>query len=445
MAVAPTGNIFKALSFDNVSSRTYGVYITGEAVYNAPQRDVEMISIPGRNGAFALDKGRFENIEVTYPAGIFAETEADFAQAVSDFRNYLCSRKGYCRLSDEYNPSEYRMAVYKSGLEVSPAQLRAGEFDITFDCKPQRFLTSGETAIEMVSAGSLVNQITNPTLFDSNPLLAVTGSGTIRISDQNTSNEYTVVLNNDTVGEIELLPELSYSTRFTSQSSVTFTRSFESVPYALTDNGNTVTIPYFNIAISLRAASNQTIDSMTVSFTSAHAIPNYSRYTTDTVDERTVKATFFYGAQTWTKGAAQSLAEDSVQIVCTVTTTDTSTGTTSTSSKTATFKIRRLFGSSGFISLGLTNITASSMSRAGDFSYGQITATSTQNVLGTPTYIDCDIGEAYKIVNGAVISLNRYIELGSQLPVLVPGVNTVKRSSTSTPTSILVTPRWWRV
>ena len=445
MAVAPTGNIFKALSFDNVSSRTYGVYITGEAVYNAPERDVEMISIPGRNGSFALDKGRFENIEVTYPAGIFADNEANFANAISEFRNFLCSRNGYVRLQDEYNPNEYRMAVYKSGLEVTPAQLKAGEFEIVFDCKPQRFLTSGETAIEMVSAGSLVNQITNPTLFDSNPLLAVTGSGTIRISDQNTSNEYTVVLNNDTVGEIELLPELSYSTQFTSQSSVTFTRSFESVPYALTDNGNTVTIPYFNIAISLRAASNQTIDSMTVSFTSAHAIPNYSRYTTDTVDERTVKATFFYGAQTWTKGAAQSLAEDSVQIVCTVTTTDTSTGTTSTSSKTATFKIRRLFGSSGFISLGLTNITASSMSRAGDFSYGQITATSTQNVLGTPTYIDCDIGEAYKIVNGAVISLNRYIELGSQLPVLVPGVNTVKRSSTSTPTSILVTPRWWRV
>ena len=135
MAVASTGNIFKALSFDNVSSRSYGVYITGEAVYNAPEREVEMISIPGRNGQFALDMGRFENIEVTYPAGIFANTEADFARAISDFRNFLCSRKGYVRLTDEYNPNEYRMAIYKSGLEVEPAQLKAGEFEIIFDCK----------------------------------------------------------------------------------------------------------------------------------------------------------------------------------------------------------------------------------------------------------------------------------------------------------------------
>ena len=147
MAVATTGAIYKSLSFDGVESRNFGVYITGEAVYNAPARDVEMVSIPGRSGAFALDKGRFENIEVTYPAGIFADNETDFAEAISDFRNFLCSRRGYVRLTDEYNPNEYRMAIYKSGLEVSPAQLKAGEFNLVFDCKPQRWLTSGEDAV----------------------------------------------------------------------------------------------------------------------------------------------------------------------------------------------------------------------------------------------------------------------------------------------------------
>ena len=178
MAITQTGAMYKSLSFDNTPSRSYGVYITGEAVYNAPERAVEMISIPGRNGAFALDQGRFENIEVSYPAGIFADNEADFAQAVSDFRNFLCSKKGYCRLTDEYNPSEYRMAVYKSGLEVDPAQLRAGEFTITFDCKPQRWLTSGETATAVASGGT----VTNPTLFESSPMLEVTGYGNIEFT-----------------------------------------------------------------------------------------------------------------------------------------------------------------------------------------------------------------------------------------------------------------------
>lgn len=142
-----TGAIFKRLYFDGQSSGTYGVYITGEAVFSAPQRDVEMIKIPGRNGEFALDNGRFQNIEVTYPAGIFADSETDFAAAISDFRNFLASRVGYCRLEDEYNPNEYRMAVYKSGLDVDAKVLKAGEFSITFDCKPQRWLKDGETAV----------------------------------------------------------------------------------------------------------------------------------------------------------------------------------------------------------------------------------------------------------------------------------------------------------
>ena len=174
MAVIPTGAIYKALFFDGESSRNYGVYITGEAVYNSPERDVEMIKIPGRNGEFALDNGRFQNIEVTYPAGIFADSETDFAAAISDFRNFLASRVGYCRLEDEYNPNEYRMAVYKSGLNVDPAKLEAGEFSITFDCKPQRWLKDGETAVaigewgETETASGDIVSVENP-----NGILAV--------------------------------------------------------------------------------------------------------------------------------------------------------------------------------------------------------------------------------------------------------------------------------
>ena len=140
MAVTPlTG--FKALRFDGESSTDYGVQILGEGVFNAPEREVEMINIPGRNGSFALDKGRFENIEVTYPANLIAGTAGDFAASMADFRNMLCSKRGYVRLEDDYHPYEYRMAVYKEGLEVDEKVLRAGEFDIVFDCKPQRYLT----------------------------------------------------------------------------------------------------------------------------------------------------------------------------------------------------------------------------------------------------------------------------------------------------------------
>ena len=140
--------IFKALTFDGVNSLDYGIYITGEAVYNAPERAVEMVNIPGKNGALALDQGRFENIEVTYHAGCFADSQADFADKVMKFRNALASRYTYKRLTDEYHPDEYRLGLYKSGLEVDAVRYStAGEFNITFDCKPQRFLLDGDAEL----------------------------------------------------------------------------------------------------------------------------------------------------------------------------------------------------------------------------------------------------------------------------------------------------------
>ena len=137
--------IFKNLTFDGISLKEYGVYISGEAVFDSPTRDVEMVTIPGRNGSFALDKGRFNNITVTYPAGIYATSQTEFAEKVSTLRNLLASRKGYCRLTDEYNPDEFRLGVYKAGLELDPTHYNeAGRFELSFDCKPQRFLFSGE-------------------------------------------------------------------------------------------------------------------------------------------------------------------------------------------------------------------------------------------------------------------------------------------------------------
>ena len=161
--------LFNSLTFDGVNSLDSGIYITGEAVYNAPQRQVEMVTIPGRNGTLAIDQGRFENIEVTYPAGCFADDQSDFASKIMEFRNELASRFGYKRLVDTYHPDEFRLGTYSSGLEVGAVGYhRAGEFDITFDCKPQRFLVSGEETVtigewgETETATGDIVEIDNP-------------------------------------------------------------------------------------------------------------------------------------------------------------------------------------------------------------------------------------------------------------------------------------------
>lgn len=199
--------VFNSLTFDGIESLRHGVYITGQAVYNAPERAVEMVQIPGRNGDLAIDQGRFENIDVTYPAGMFATTQEEFAERIRTFRNLLCSRFSYVKITDTYHPDEYRLGLYKSGLDVDPAAYsRAGKFDITFNCKPQRFLNSGDIPIELyeedilvdhtldpivteageeIGVRSMIESFENPTDYESTPLIRTSSPGTLRIGNQN--------------------------------------------------------------------------------------------------------------------------------------------------------------------------------------------------------------------------------------------------------------------
>lgn len=162
--------------FGDIDSRDYGVYISGTGTFDAPTRAYEAIEVPGRNGAYLGLEHRLENIELTYPAFMYT----DFRENMIALRSVLLSQIGYQKLIDSYHPDEYRLAVYKGGLSADVlAGNHAGEFDITFDCMPQRWLRSGLEVITVTSSQSIYN----PTKFDSMPLIRAYGSGQIGIGD----------------------------------------------------------------------------------------------------------------------------------------------------------------------------------------------------------------------------------------------------------------------
>lgn len=427
MAVAQTGAIYKALSFDNVSSRSFGVYITGEAVYNAPERDVEMITIPGRNGSFALDNGRFENITVTYPAGIFADNEADFSEAISDFRNWLCSRKGYVRLSDEYNPGEYRLAVYRSGLEVSPSQLKAGEFTISFDCKPQRFLTDGETAETVTSGGT----ITNPTLFESKPMLLVEGYGDIDIDGQQ------IVVENVPVGDVFLANGESFSMEYPNVDSFgqydeLAAYEFEAGKLKTGDNiyvaKSTFIIDYIVNPMPL----GDTLLDLTIT-TQTGAGANTTAVIRDDLNG---SITTTFDPITFTMGTASSVTH---YFEC-----KEKIGTVSRYKEATHYSTVVIdYDGANKITFSAQRIDSDNFRKSiGSGTLGDATGYSTLTVSGVIS-IDLDVGEAYWTSSGDVISADFAVSLPAELPTLAPGANTITYDNTFT--SFQIVPRWWKI
>lgn len=164
----------KTIVFNNKSLADFGVFISGEGVFNAPERDEESVSIPGRNGELTIDFGRFKNLPLTYPAFIATNLKTN-AQAL---RNFLLTQSGYQRLEDDYHPQEFRMAKWTGGFNAEPVpELWAAKFDLTFTVCPQRYLKEGEQVIELNEAATITNGNQTTAL----PLLRVYGTGTLSI------------------------------------------------------------------------------------------------------------------------------------------------------------------------------------------------------------------------------------------------------------------------
>lgn len=414
--------IIKGFTFDGVNSLDYNIGITGSAVYNAPTRDVEMISIPGRDGEYALDHGRFNNIEITYPSGMGDNDQTNFAQRVSDLRNQLASRVGYKRLEDEYNPDEYRMAIYKSGLEVSPVQYsRAGQFDIIFDCKPQRFLKSGETATSK-ARNSTIN---NPTLFDSHPLLQFNSNGSDGSISLGTQN---ITVKSAYVGTTPL--DLSATPTTISG-------------YVISDTVTINNTSVYNVGDPI------TFDGAEATFTFRFSNSN-------------AKNVYWSGALGFKSPTIQNTTRDAT---VTLTATDKPTftaGSSRTETKTADIVVRTglnqvletktitleiIYNGSNTFTTRWTVPTFTNISLTNSKNNSRYTGSvdSTKNALQNVTiYIDLDIGEAYSIdSSNNVVSLNNYVNIGGELPVLPPGNTTITYSNTIS--NFKVTPRWWKI
>lgn len=417
MGIAP----YKTFTFDGESSANYGVYLTGEGVFDAPERDVEMLDVPGRNGAYVQDKGKFKNIKVTYKAGMFDANESNFADKMSAFRNWLCSKKGYVRLEDEYNPNEYRMAVYYSGVEVEHEYLFAGQFEVTFECKPQRFLTSGETEQAVANNGTL----TNPTLFDSSPLLAVKGYGNLSF------NGYNLNIENAVMGNIYFADSESFDLP------KTFT-----VNKNLFENGDTISV------------SGQLVCELKQESTS----PIHVAFPQSTADTNASFSTSNGGMQGIGKTVTTGMSSTQFNVTFTAGTNSTVTNTAtvivynfSTPTQKTTYTITQTItytASSGSIAFsmsvsGTSTVAGITASGTPATSTTTIVVNSTKSALGNPTYIDCDIGECYMIQNDEIITLNNVVALGSDLPKLSSGTNTFTFDNTIT--SLKVTPRYWKV
>lgn len=421
-------------TFGGENCSDYGVHASGQSTFDAPVKEYESYSIPGRSGDLKIFDGRYSNIKVTYPC-VYDKVGNDFSKDIAGLRNALLCKDGYQRLWDSHHPDEYRLGIYEGGLEVDPTShgLKA-TFDVEFDCKPQRYLTSGEVAVPVANNG----KITNPTRFPSSPLLEVEGYGNIKL------NGHTVSILSGPVGKATLF---GIEKNFTSAD---LTQVFQRHDFYAGDPATVSAAWSVTFTLDIEGA---TIDWSSVTFPSGAPGPSYITSPELVYTARIVSPSGYISIDIGAPNIPFSAGEAgtrSYQSCQNVQFDYSLNGTTHTCSGILYTSHSFTFGTDSVtvhhsspswirISEDGETMTVNKTSK----SLGGAIVTSSMSALGNPLYFDLENGEAWKYENDEYISVNSSVWLGADLPTLKPGVNRIKYDNTIL--SLKIKPRWWRL
>lgn len=414
--------------FDGESSADFGFFASGENAYNSPEKDYEVYEVPGRNGDVMIDNNRFKNVTVKYPC-YYEKTGGNLTKDISDFRNMLLSKSGYKRLYDTHNPDEYRLAVCRNVIETDPTEYDLlGAVEIEFDCKPQRYLVSGETPVPITSGQKLMNQ----TFFDANPLIIITADndGAVYV------NERPIIFQPDKIGDIEL--DNTKPTARTSKSSGSWSSSATSE----------WTEDHYHTGDAVRASADiQLTFTATYPGLSDHLHDAGERITINnaTINRANQSVTFVLGIQ---KNALKFTAGTSKTVSFQFSTiieyeTDPGSGVLQgalTLNGTVVYDGNKTItiNASGTVPSDATSI-AYALESVPSF-----IVDSSVSAFENEVYFDSESCDAYTYDNdGKRISINQQISVGAGFPVLKPGENGISFFGGIQTCSVV--PRWWKI
>ena len=202
----------------------FNCFYDGSEWFRKAERMVEMYSVPGRNGDLAIADGRYSNISIPFRCYI----KNDFKNSYSNLLDYLAQfEDNYVRIESSEETDIFRQGVFSSEIQPNMWQFnREGTFSLEFNFKPQKWLKSGEIAINIDGTTSLIN----PTNFTAFPLFELVGTGTINIG-----SSILTLANNTSTTFIDCEIQDCYEDTINRNPDLTITGDFPTLPKGETE------------------------------------------------------------------------------------------------------------------------------------------------------------------------------------------------------------------
>ena len=158
-------------TFNGHSSDEFGIRIEKKPDLNRSARKFKSASVAGRNGNIYQMQDAWEEVIVTYDIYAGGRQKGDAIPAFTAIVEWLNSADDYAVLTDTYDPTHYRLAVFVDDIDIESQWHTIGKATVQFRCRPQRFLVENPVS---VASGDTIANTTNHV---AKPIITLTGNG----------------------------------------------------------------------------------------------------------------------------------------------------------------------------------------------------------------------------------------------------------------------------
>ena len=161
-------------TYKGKNSHDMGLQIDGNLEFSSPCRDVNLVSVAGRNGDLVMDNGRFEAITKTINCRL-KTTDESVEQLTNRIHNWLLTDVGYHDFLWSGDPEFTYRAMVENGVRTQRVLSKLARIALKFRIHPIKYLTTGLTE-QRITSGAIIN---NPFNLAAKPIIRVVGTGTL--------------------------------------------------------------------------------------------------------------------------------------------------------------------------------------------------------------------------------------------------------------------------
>jgi len=150
--------------------------------FASPERDLEFIAIPGRDGELIIDNKRYGSVTRTIPCVLSLPKDESVEHVATKIGNWLNVDHQYHDFHWAEDPEFVYRAMFYESFNLQRVIRRFGRLVLNFKMHPIKYLKSSLVERSVASGFNLHNPLTLP----SKPIIKIVGHGDmrIRINDQ---------------------------------------------------------------------------------------------------------------------------------------------------------------------------------------------------------------------------------------------------------------------